>query len=126
KISLEIDRTPGLKTGTVWATLAGTTDEQVLVVAHRDGRFEGAKDNATGAATMIGLAEYFAKVPKAQRRRTLVFAGTTGHHNSTAESGAWFVSHPEVFDKTALLINCEHTGGAQTGPGNIRLSNAVA
>jgi len=126
KISLEIDRTPGLKTGTVWATLAGTTDEQVLVVAHRDGWFEGANDNATGVATMIGLAEYFAKVPKAQRRRTMVFAGTTGHHNSTAESGAWFVSHPEVFDKTALLINCEHTGGAQTGPGNIRLSNAVA
>jgi peptidase M28-like protein len=126
KITLEIDRTAGLKTGTVWGTLPGTTDEQVMVIAHRDGWFEGANDNASGVATMIGLAEYFAKIPKAQRRRAIVFAGTTGHHNSSAESGTWFAAHPEVFDKTALLINCEHTGGVQTGPGNIRLSNAVA
>ncbi|HEV3059836.1 MAG TPA: M28 family peptidase [Vicinamibacterales bacterium] len=126
RISLEIDRTPGLKSGTVWGTLPGMTDEQDMVVAHRDGWFEGANDNAAGVATMIGLAEYFAKIPKAQRRRTIVFLGTTGHHNSTAESGAWLASHPEVFEKTALLVNCEHTGGLESGPGNIRQSNAVA
>src|SRR5262245_1466735 len=37
KITLEIERTPGLKSGTVWATLPGMTSEQVMVVAHRDG-----------------------------------------------------------------------------------------
>jgi hypothetical protein len=126
KIALTIDRASGLKSGTVWATLPGTSDEQVLVVAHRDGWFEGANDNAAGVATFLGLAEYFAKVPKTERRRTIVFLGTTGHHNSTAESGAWLASHPEVFDKAALLLNCEHTGGAETGPGNIRQANAVA
>ena len=126
RIALAIDQTPGLKSGTVWGTLPGTTDEQVLVVAHRDGWFEGANDNAAGMATMIGIAEYFAKIPKEQRRRTMVFLGTTGHHNSTAESGAWFAAHPEVFEKAALLLNCEHTGGAETGAGNTRLSNAVA
>jgi hypothetical protein len=126
KIALTIDRVSGLKSGTVWATLPGTSDEQVLVVAHRDGWFEGANDNAAGVATFLGLAEYFAKVPKAERQRTIVFLGTTGHHNSTAESGAWLASHQEVFDKAALLLNCEHTGGAETGPGNIRQSNAVA
>lgn len=126
KVVLDVDRTAGLKSGTVWGTLPGTSDEQVLVVAHRDGWFEGANDNAAGVATMVGLAEYFSKVPKTQRRRTIVFAGTTGHHNSTAESGAWFMSHPEFFEKTALLLNCEHTGGLDTGAGNIRLSNAAA
>jgi hypothetical protein len=126
KLTLDVDRTPGLKSGTVWGTLPGATDEQVMVVGHRDGWFEGANDNAAGVATMIGIAEYFAKIPKEQRRRTIVFLGTTGHHNSTAESGAWFVAHPEVFEKTALLLNCEHTGGLETGAGNIRLANAVA
>jgi len=126
RIALDIDRTAGLKSGTVWGTLPGTTDEQVMIVAHRDGWFEGANDNAAGVATMLGLAEYFAGIPKERRRRTLVFLGTTGHHNSTAESGAWFASHPEVFDKTALLLNCEHTGGIESGPGTTRLSNAVA
>jgi peptidase M28-like protein len=126
KLMLDVARVPGLKSGTVWATLPGTTDEQVMVVAHRDGWFEGANDNATGVATMLGIAEYFAKIPKEQRHRTITFLGTTGHHNSSAESGAWFAAHPEAFDKAALLLNCEHTGGKQTGPGNIRLSNAVA
>jgi hypothetical protein len=126
KVALDIDRTPGLKSGTVWGTLPGATDEQVMVVAHRDGWFEGANDNAAGVATMLGIAEYFAKIPKAERRRTIVFLGTTGHHNSTAESGAWFAAHPEVFEKTAVLLNAEHTGGLETGPGNIRLANAVA
>src|SRR5262249_22860486 len=99
KIVLDVDRVPNLKSGTVWATLPGTTDERVMVVAHRDGWFEGANDNAAGVATLLGIAEYFAKVPKDQRRRTIVFLGTTGHHNSSAESGAWFAAHPEVFDK---------------------------
>jgi len=126
KLTLDVDRTPGLKSGTVWATLPGATDEQVMVVAHRDGWFEGANDNATGVATLVGLAEYFARVPKAERRRTIVFLGTTGHHNSSAESGAWFASHPEAFDRAALLLNCEHTGALETGAGNVRLSNAAA
>src|SRR5262249_19287099 len=88
--------------------------------------FEGANDNAAGVATLVGIAEYFAKIPKAERRRTIVFLGTTGHHNNSAESGAWFASHPEVFDKTAVLLNAEHTGGVETGAGNIRVGTAVA
>lgn len=126
KITLPVDRVPGLKTGTVWGTLPGATDEQVVIVAHRDGWFEGANDNATGVATLVGLAEYFAKIPKSARHRTIVFLGTTGHHNSSAESGTYFAAHPELFAKTALLINCEHTGPFETGVGSTRLSNEAA
>jgi hypothetical protein len=109
KLNLDVSMTPNLKTSTVWGTLPGTTDETVIVVAHRDGWFEGANDNASGVATMLGLAEHFAKIPRAQRKRTLVFLGTSGHHDGTAESGTWLSQHPETFAKTALLINCEHT-----------------
>jgi len=126
KIRLDVSFVPNLKSGTVWGTLAGTSDENVMVVAHRDGWFEGANDNATGVATLIGIAEYFAKIPKDQRRRTITFLGTTGHHNNSAESGAWLLQHPEVFAKTALLFNCEHTGLKQTGMGVSQLSNAPA
>jgi hypothetical protein len=72
------------------------------------------------------MAEYLAKLPKEQRRRTITFLGTTGHHNNSAESGAWLLQHPEVFAKTALLFNCEHTGLRQTGMGVSQLSNAPA
>ena len=126
KIRIEVNLVPNLKSGTVWGTLPGTTDENVLVVAHRDGWFQGANDNATGVATLMGIAEYFAKIPKEKRRRTILFAGTTGHHNNSAESGSWFQQHPEFFAKTVLLFNCEHTGLKQTAMGTNQFSNAPA
>jgi hypothetical protein len=120
KIRLAVNSVPNLKTSTVWGTLQGSTDENVVIVAHRDGWFEGANDNGTGIATMIGLAEYFAKIPKERRGRTIIFAGTSGHHDGAALSGKWFTDHKEFFAKTALLINCEHTAAEQ-----LVLSNGV-
>jgi hypothetical protein len=115
RVKLDVTMTPGRKTGTVWGTLPGSTDETVYVLAHRDGWFEAGTDNASGVATMLGLAEYFAKVPKANRRRTIVFLGSSGHHNSANMSGTWLLDHrDEVFAKTALFINCEHTATMQT------------
>jgi hypothetical protein len=113
RVRLDVTSTPGLKSSTVWGSLPGTTDESIYVIAHRDGWFEGSNDNGTGVATMVGLAEYFARISKEQRRRTIYFLGTTGHHDGTAESGAWLVQHKDVFDKTALIINCEHTAATE-------------
>ena len=81
KIALDADWLPNQKSTLVWGTLPGETDETIYVIAHRDGFFDAAGDNASGVATMLGLAEYFAKLPKSQRRRTIVFLGTDGHHN---------------------------------------------
>jgi hypothetical protein len=111
KLRLDVKMVSGLKTATVWGSLPGTSDENIVIVAHRDGWFEGSNDNGTGIATMIGLAEYFAKIPKEQRRRTITFLGTSGHHDNAAMSGRWLADHKETFAKTALLINSEHTAG---------------
>ena len=103
RVRLDTQMVPNLKSGTVWGTLPGTSDETVFIVAHRDGWFDGANDNGAGVATMIGLAEFFAKMTPQQRKRTITFLGTTGHHNSGPNSGAWFAEHPEVFAKASLL-----------------------
>jgi hypothetical protein len=126
KITLDVQQVPNLKSGTVWATLPGTTDENIVVVSHRDGWFDAANDNASGVATAVALAEYFSKVPRAERRRNIIFLGTTGHHNSGGQSGAWLEEHPETFAKTALLLNAEHTGAAQSGHNSMRLANGGA
>jgi hypothetical protein len=139
KIRLDASLASGMKTTTVWGTLPGATDETIYVLAHRDGWFEGASDNASGVATMVGLAEYFAKIPRAQRRRTMVFLGSSGHHNSADTtgfatsrsnmSGTWlFENRDMLFAKTALFINCEHTSTLltfvqQVGAGRIRRVN---
>jgi hypothetical protein len=118
RVQLHAERVPNLKTALVWGTLPGQSDETIYVIAHRDGWFDAAGDNASGVASMIGLAEYFAKVPRAERRRTMVFIGTDGHHNTGVGGGAgreWLVANrDQFFTKTALMINCEHPSTLQT------------
>ncbi|HEX4347169.1 MAG TPA: M28 family peptidase [Vicinamibacterales bacterium] len=129
KLAMDVQQVPNLKTSTVWGKLPGTTNEVIYVEAHRDGWFESATDNASGVATQLGIAEYFAKIPQSQRRRTIVFLGTSGHHNSGTNSAAWLNEHhEEIFKNAALLINCEHTaavGQELLGEG-IRVVNAEA
>jgi len=116
RIRLDVKQVPNQKSSLVWATLPGATDETIYVMAHRDGWFDAATDNASGVATMIGLAEHFAKIPQARRRRTIVFVGLDGHHNDSGGVGRmWMVDHKgELFAKTALAINAEHTSTIET------------
>lgn len=118
RVRLDVEMVPNLKTALVWGTLPGATDETVYVIAHRDGWFDAAGDNAAGVAALLGLAEFYAKVPKDQRRRTMVFIGTDGHHNTGPDGGAgreWLVAHrDEFFTKTALMVNCEHPSNVET------------
>jgi hypothetical protein len=118
KIKLDIDIVEGLQTSMVWGYLPGQSDETVYVMAHRDGFFDAAGDNASGVASMIALAEYYAGVPQSERRRTMVFIGLDGHHNSGPGFGVgrmWLAeNHETLFNKTALLINAEHPSTVQT------------
>jgi hypothetical protein len=124
KIRLDTKWTPDQKSYLVWGTLPGMTDETIYVIAHRDGFFDASGDNASGVATMLGLAEHFAKIPKSQRRRTMVFLGTDGHHQIKPGGFGreWLVANRDkFFSKTALMINAEHpaevmTHGGTAGP----------
>jgi peptidase M28-like protein len=118
--TLDVEMVPNLRTALVWGTLPGATDETIYIVAHRDGWFDASGDNAGGVASMIGLAEYYAKIPRAERRRTMVFIGLDGHHNTgpgSAVGGVWLndpANKTRLFAKTALSINCEHPSTIQT------------
>lgn len=59
KIRLDVDIVSGLRTSMVWGTLRGQTDETIYVMAHRDGFFDAAGDNASGVASMISLAKHY-------------------------------------------------------------------
>jgi len=127
RMSLAVETRSGLRDASVWGELPGSTDEDIVVMAHHDAYFEGALDNASGMATMVGLAEYFSKVPQTQRRRTLKFVTTSGHHNGSL-GVKWMHDNKDTFlAKTALLLNCEHVSVTQTyywGP-NLRKSDTM-
>ncbi len=114
KMSLAVEMRSALKDASVWGELPGTTDEDVIVMAHHDAYFQGALDNASGMATMVGLAEYFSKIPKEHRRRTIKFVTTSGHHNGSL-GVKWMHDNKATFlAKTALMLNCEHVSVTQT------------
>ena len=118
----------GLKDANVWGTLPGATDEDILIFAHHDAYFEGAIDNASGMAVMVGLAEYFSKIPQAQRRRTLRFVTTSGHHAGSTGVQWMHDNRQTFFAKTAVAFNVEHVAATQTyirGP-VLRQSNNIA
>jgi len=127
KVRLDVDTVPNLKTASVWATIPGSTDEHIVVLAHRDGWFDAGMDNASGVATALGIAEYYVKLPREKRRRALTIVFTPGHHHGGGDLGADSLAQNSaaMLAKTALIINCEHTASTQAyllGP-HIRKAN---
>jgi hypothetical protein len=109
-VVLEADVFPDTPTDTLLATLPGATaDEVILVNTHTDG------PNATeenGGLGILALAKYFSKVPKSERKRTLVFRLTSGHF-----AGPWVPSmrgiiqkYPELIKKSVAALTVEHLG----------------
>src|SRR5207253_4191172 len=114
---LAVELRTGQKTASVFGELSSAGAENIAVMAHTDSFFEGAMDNASGIATMIALAEHYARISKGQRRRTMTFFTTSAHHSPSGENaGARWVhtNMQEMFSMTALLVNCEHTAQVAT------------
>jgi hypothetical protein len=128
KISLAVENANGLTATNVYGTLPGTSDENVLILAHQDGYFDAALDNASGLAGLIGLAEHFSKVPRAQRKRSITFVGTAGHHAGSPGTRWMHDNRDTYFAKTALAINLEHLSYDDTANwgATIRKSNAIS
>jgi hypothetical protein len=114
-VVLEADVHPDTPTDTLMATLPGTTSDEVIIVnTHTDG------PNATeenGGLGILALAKYFAKVPKAERKRTLVFPLTTGHF-----AGPWVPSmrgiiqkYPDLIKEAVAALTVEHLGCKEWG-----------
>ena len=106
-VVLTIEERTGLKTGNIYATLPGMSDEQIVVVTHTDGFFQGAMDNASGMATGIDIARHYAAMPREQRPRTMVFMALPDHHHG--EAGRDLAIKTYDWSKVALILNAEHT-----------------
>ena len=125
KLRLQTETRPDLKSVSIYGTLPGTTDESILVMAHMDGWFDAALDNASGLSTMLTLAEHFAQVPKEKRRRNMIFIGTAGHHVGSPNAIYLRDKRADLLAKTALMINCEHVSASQTLNWDTRLRRST-
>ena len=113
RVRLATEMRQGLRDASVWGVLPGTTNEDIVVMAHHDSYFYGAMDNASGMSVMLGLAEYFSKIPQSQRRRTLRFVTTSGHHAGSLGTAWLHDNRATALANTVLAINCEHVSVTQ-------------
>lgn len=92
------------------ATLPGTTDEEIVVLAHTDGYFQAAMDNAAGVASAIEIARFYAAKPQSERRRTIKFITFTDHHHGEVARGRKDVGIDATYNwsKVAVKLTMEH------------------
>jgi len=113
RLQWNVDTVSGLHAANVVGILRGQTDENIVMIAHTDGYFDGATDDAAGTAALIGTAEYFARVPRERRRRTMYFIATPDHHGGD-HGGEWLHNNmQDVFARTAVLLNAEHVAAME-------------
>jgi len=99
---------------------AALRDEYVVYSAHwdhfgvgapdssGDRIYNGALDNATGVASVIGIAEALTKLPPAQRpKRSVLFLFPTAEEQGLL-GAEWYAKHPLVpLNKTAANVNLD-------------------
>jgi len=92
------------------ATLPGKSDEQLLVMTHTDGYFQGATDNAAGMASALELARFYARKPLQERPRTMKFIQFSDHHHGEVARGRKDVGIDATYpwDKVAVKLTMEH------------------
>jgi hypothetical protein len=62
---------------------------------------------------MLGLADYFSKVPQAGRRRTIRFISTAGHQAGQLGANLLHNNRATLLKNAVLVFNCEHTSVTQ-------------
>jgi hypothetical protein len=116
---MDAEITEGAATDTIWGVLPGTDPKEAVVVnTHSDGP-NVAEEN--GGLGLLALAREHAAVPRAKRRRSLIFLATTGHFQlpqfavgQGQSASRWIADHPELVDgsklKTVAALTLEHLG----------------
>ncbi len=89
--------------------LPGEIDEQIIFTAHYDSTSlsQGAYDNMSGCAGLLGIAEYFASHP---HRYSLRFIFCGSEERGLLGSKAYCASHEEELKNVALVINLDMIG----------------
>ncbi|MGQ9721608.1 MAG: M28 family peptidase [Candidatus Jordarchaeum sp.] len=107
---IEEVKTESAKSNIVIGKLPGKTDDIILIGTHTDSTFTGAVDNAGANAGLIALAKHYAQVPLEKRKKTMVFAGWTGHEVAFLGVTNFVKMHKDMFDKIATFIMLDGFG----------------
>ena len=101
--------------------LPGLSDDVIVIAAHYDSTFDGAVDNATGCAVLLGLMRHFAASDLGDRPKTLVFLASGAHDTGDFDLYHFVEQHREdILARTVAFNWLDHMAAdaAQAAPGN--------
>lgn len=105
-------RRANAETDHISAVIPGASDEIIVLASHTDGpnAFE-----ENGSIGVLALAHHLASMPRAQRARTVVLAGVTGHMSPLPgkDLGGWFAANPDIAARTVAVLAIEHLGATE-------------
>jgi len=97
----------------IWGVLPGMSEEIVLITSHHDAPFQGAVEDGSGVAQVLAQVKIWASIPKEKRARTIVFVVDAGHFYGSQGAFKFAKQHPDLMQKTKILITLEHLGGIE-------------
>jgi len=106
-LTLEGQMEPGT-THNVWGVLPGQSEEVILVTSHHDSPFLGVTEDGAGVVQVLAQAQAWARVPREQRPKTLVFVVDAGHFYGSIGARNFAQTHRDLLEKTRILLTLEH------------------
>lgn len=101
--------------------LPGVSDDVIVIAAHYDSTFDGAVDNATGCAVLLGLMRHFAALDRDDRPKTLVFLASGAHDTGDFDLYHFVEQHREdILSRTVAFNWLDHMAAdvTEAAPGN--------
>jgi hypothetical protein len=118
-VSIRIDaKTDTKPVPRVHATLAGQSNETIVLATHTDG-VTYVQEN--GPSALLTLARYFASLPRSARKKTIKFAFEASHLAYQLDSDKLLAksldaTYDNANDTTAFVIAIEHLGSREILP----------
>ena len=88
----------------VYGSLPGKTDDIIMVLSHHDG---WATNEASGVSVVMALAKYFARIPRCNREKTLMFVSFASHFGKKAAWDEYECLAYDSLPNVACAINIE-------------------
>jgi len=117
RVRLTVDSTDEPFTShNVVGELPGADEDVVVVGSHHDGPWASAVEDGSGIALVLAQAEYWSRVPAAERPHRLVFLLQGGHMSGGAGLHGFIDRHRAELDRVVLEVHLEHAC-VETGSG---------
>ncbi len=93
----------------IWGILPGNSEEMIMISSHHDSAFKGASEDGIGVAMVLAQLRAWAKIPKEERPRTLLFCLTAGHLYGGIGAETFARKYKDTLLKNVIVdLNLEH------------------